>query len=56
MAAAAAAWPSIRTMGKAKLTEAALLANLGLIEARLLVMVYLVAPRTGQSHNLFRSE
>lgn len=51
------AWLGIdKDNGRAKLTETALLANLGLVEARLLVMVYLVAPRARQSHNFLRSK
>lgn len=39
-----------------ELTQATLLPNFGLIEARLLVVVYLVAPGAGQRDNFLRSK
>lgn len=50
-------WPSIMTMpANWELTQTTLFTNLGLIKARLLVVVNLVAPGAGQRDNLLRAK
>lgn len=41
-------------MGDSRLTQTTFLADFGLVKTGLLVVVNLVAPRTGQRHNLLR--
>lgn len=41
-------------MGDSRLTQTTFLADFGLVKTGLLVVVDLVAPRTGQRHNLLR--